>query len=299
MTIQRVPKVVILMATYNGENYIEDQLMSLQNQNFKDFRVIIRDDGSLDRSVEICEAFASLDITIVPNSGRLGPCRNFLELLRFAEGYEIFMFADQDDIWHEDKVAHAYAALQDHLEPCLYYTEATQWWDDGRRADTSFGPPEMPLNIFENYAMGCTVAINSSARELILKASKASRNIIMHDWFSLILISIVGRVIYEPSSSLEYRIHSGQNIGPRKKFTIPNFRHVHNSLLQFDDINKFIYEELQNNPINISLGRKVRSTRVRNLYVKLVLKFYSILKKPIICEFYKFTKSESRISIEK
>lgn len=291
MTIERVPKVAILMATYNGENYINDQLISLQNQNFKDFHVIIRDDGSVDRSLEMCENFTSLSITIVPNSGRLGPCRNFLELLRLAEGYEIFMFADQDDIWHEDKVARAYAALKGNVEPSLYFTEATQWWENGRKINTHFGPSEMPLNIFENCAMGCTVAINGSAREVILGASKESPHIIMHDWFSLILISIVGNVIYEPSPSLEYRIHSGQNIGPRKKFTIPNFRHVDNCLLQFADIYKFIYKELPNNLIEINLGQKVRSTKVRNLYVRMVLKFYSMLKKPIIREFNKFTIS--------
>lgn len=288
MGITKKADLVILLATFNGEPFINEQLISLETQTFKDFDVIIRDDGSLDRTVDICRNFPTLRIRIIPSSKRLGPARNFLELLRLAEGYKIFMFADQDDIWLTDKVARAYEILIEQEEPHLYFSEAIQWWNDKKYATTNFGPPELPLNIFENFAMGCTLAINASARKLILQGAESSNHIIMHDWFALILVSIVGEVTYDPNPTLKYRIHGRQNIGPRKRFKIPNLAHVHNALRQFSDIYNFIYKNLPYHALKLSSTHRLRTTIIRHLYTKIVLKLYSRLKNPVVAEFDKF-----------
>lgn len=99
--------VAILMATYNGDKYIEEQIQSIINQTYKNWQLFIRDDGSSDETLKIIKNFTNIDHRIhkiTDNLGNLGPCLNFNELIKTHLEYKYIMFADQDDVWLENKI---------------------------------------------------------------------------------------------------------------------------------------------------------------------------------------------------
>ena len=94
------------MATYNGEKYLREQIDSILKQTFKDWKLIMRDDGSKDRTIEILNEYEKKDKRIKvlqDNKGNLGVAKNFEELLKNSSG-EYVMFSDQDDYWMENKI---------------------------------------------------------------------------------------------------------------------------------------------------------------------------------------------------
>lgn len=100
------PEVDILMATYNGTLYIKDQINSILYQSFKNWRLIIRDDGSSDGTLDILQHYARLDSRIIvcdDDLGNLGVFGNFMELIKLSDSKYV-MLADQDDLWINDKV---------------------------------------------------------------------------------------------------------------------------------------------------------------------------------------------------
>ena len=99
-------KIDILMATYNGEKYLVEQLDSIINQTYHNWNLLIRDDNSTDKTLEIIQNYHKKDKRIKilkDNKGNLGIVRNFEELLKSSES-EFIMFSDQDDIWVENKL---------------------------------------------------------------------------------------------------------------------------------------------------------------------------------------------------
>ena len=94
------------MATYNGENYVSQQLESIISQDYSDFDLYIRDDGSTDKTLEIIKSYIKEDnrILLIENQGNVhGACINFYELLKIAkkniDNYKYYFLSDQDDIW--------------------------------------------------------------------------------------------------------------------------------------------------------------------------------------------------------
>src|SRR4051812_27217503 len=108
--------ITILLATYNGEQYIEEQLQSLFNQTYTNWRLIIRDDCSTDNTPAVIHEYQhqhSDKIVILPNDGmNLGSILNFNALLTFARGADYIMFCDQDDKWEKDKIAITFSKLR-------------------------------------------------------------------------------------------------------------------------------------------------------------------------------------------
>ena len=99
-------RIDILMATYNGEKYLVEQLDSIINQTYRNWNLLIRDDNSTDKTLEIIQNYHKKDKRIKilkDNKGNLGIVRNFEELLKSSES-EFIMFSDQDDIWVENKL---------------------------------------------------------------------------------------------------------------------------------------------------------------------------------------------------
>ena len=100
------PKIEILMATYNGEKYIGEQINSIINQTYTNWNLLIRDDGSKDKTLNIIKKYEKMDnriILIRDNKDNLGFVKNFEELLKKSRT-EFVMFSDQDDYWLENKI---------------------------------------------------------------------------------------------------------------------------------------------------------------------------------------------------
>ena len=206
----------VLLATYNGEKYLPEFLESLLAQSYKDFELIVRDDGSSDDTLNILDSYShKLSITILNHSERLGAARNFIQLLvDSGDGFKYYLFADQDDYWHHNKIERAQAKLagQNNL-PTLYCTRLELV--DSHLAHISFPPKPrvVALNnaLVENIATGCTIALNGDARRLAIDNLPTIFS--MHDWWLYIVVSALGKVIYDDFSSLKYRQHGGNTIG--------------------------------------------------------------------------------------
>lgn len=111
--------ISIVMATYNGKNFIEEQLESLRNQTLVADEVIIADDRSTDGTYEfILDYIKSHSLekwSVYRNENNLGYSKNFSKLLMKASG-EIIFLADQDDIWHNDKVEQMYSVMESNKQ---------------------------------------------------------------------------------------------------------------------------------------------------------------------------------------
>lgn len=121
----------ILLATYNGEAYIEEQVRSIVNQSFRDWRLLVHDDGSTDHTLEIVERLAKEDSRIVvirDDVKKLGVARHFIYLLQYAEA-PFCMFCDQDDIWLPNKIEKMYEAIKIEKQdiPQVVYSNAYLW----------------------------------------------------------------------------------------------------------------------------------------------------------------------------
>ena len=95
--------ISVCMATYNGEKYIKEQLSSILNQLSEKDEIIISDDSSTDKTVEIIESFQDKRIKILKNNKFRQPNLNFEKALKYSKGDIIFL-SDQDDVWVENKV---------------------------------------------------------------------------------------------------------------------------------------------------------------------------------------------------
>lgn len=114
-------KVQVLLSTYNGEKYLKEQIESILKQKEVDIHLLVRDDGSSDSTIKILEEISNKNKKITFYKGKnIGPARSFMELLKKSEEADYYSFADQDDIWEENKIISAINKLKNTNEPELY-----------------------------------------------------------------------------------------------------------------------------------------------------------------------------------
>lgn len=208
-------KVAVLLATYNGEKYLPELFESLQAQTFRNFDIYVRDDGSSDDTLQIIKAFSErLKITVIDSVERLGAAKSFIQLLIGAgDQFDCYMFADQDDYWHPEKIFRAQSNINSTEGPMLYC--AGYELVDSRLNHIAFSSPPRFITInnalVENVVTGCTVALNRHARNLVIK--NLPNELMMHDWWFYIVFSALGKVVYDDYPALKYRQHPGNVVG--------------------------------------------------------------------------------------
>lgn len=223
------PKVVILLATLNGDEYLAEQLQSFCDQSHSNWELLVSDDGSVDRTAEIVKAFAEQvpqRVTLQPGPGK-GFWRNFLSLIRNkdTEG-EFFAYSDQDDVWFPTKLQKAVgwlASLPDDV-PALYFTRTALVGKNGKLM--GFSPlfartPSFQNALVQNIGGGNTMVFNRAARS-ILAAAPLDIELIAHDWWTYQMVTGVGGITrYDPWPSVKYRQHEhnlvGSNVGMRQR----------------------------------------------------------------------------------
>ncbi len=208
-------KFNILLATYNGEAYLEALLDSLLSQRCEDFVVTVRDDGSSDRTCAILHRYAREDarIRVLPGKGRnLGYPDCFWYLLKKAEEADYYAFCDQDDIWKPDKLAAAMTCLdkRDTGKPMLY----AHGYDICDRKLQRIGEgvihgiDQLPTRqlIFYSPIPGFSMVINHAMRETVLMQKPWGKNI-PHDLWMLWNARFLGEFVYDEHSLAIYRRH--------------------------------------------------------------------------------------------
>ncbi|MCH5252719.1 MAG: glycosyltransferase [Lachnospiraceae bacterium] len=217
-------RVHIVMASYNGETYIREQLDSLLNQTFTDFHIEVCDDGSTDRTKEIVREYEKRDgrVSLHCNEENLGYVQNFMQgVLRSEAPYT--MLCDQDDIWNPDKIEVTLAAMEQAEKqvenvPVLVYTDAMNYDSEtGKKMGSFHANSHLDTKkvdtahlFMENKCIGCTVMVNGQIRSFLQKIPEEIR---VHDWWLALICSHFGKVVYVNKPTLLYRQHSGNIIG--------------------------------------------------------------------------------------
>ncbi len=214
----------ILLATYNGSRYIEEQIDSILRQSFSGWRLIVHDDGSTDNTVDIIKGYVSNHpekIFLIEDGVKTGGAKNnFFHLMKFATS-DYVMFCDQDDVWDEDKIECTYVAMRANEAglPCLVFTDLRVVDDSLNVISTSMFkyqnlkiPNSLDQLLVSNAFTGCTLMINNSLVRLMTFPTVA----LMHDWWVAIeLFKHKGKAIFVDRATIAYRQHATNSVGAK------------------------------------------------------------------------------------
>jgi len=209
------PQVCVLMSTYNGETYLSSQLDSIFAQQGVDTHVVVRDDGSHDRTLTVLDEYQSIHSLRHYTGPNLGPARSFMQLLADADHADYYAFSDQDDYWMPDKLESAVAMLSDDEDtPALYFCQT-------QLADAQLHPlplvrinPEMTFaeSLIYQFIGGCTMVMNNAMRDIVTRYTP--KTLFMHDvWIYCIAQSVGAKVYFDPKPHMLYRQHGANVVG--------------------------------------------------------------------------------------
>lgn len=239
----------ILMATYNGERYIEQQLESIINQSETNWRLLIRDDCSQDNTRQIIQRYQIKypdKIIFVPSTEPSGSAmNNFFQLLDYAEN-EYIMFADQDDVWKPDKIAltlkkmHEMEKQYGKETPLLVHTDLCVVDETLHTINPSiFAMQDMDyrrdkLNnlLVTNIVTGCTMLFNQSVLKFLKEKPKTA---VMHDMWIALVASAFGRIGFINEATILYRQHGKNANGAKDVKTVDYINH---KLAHLTDVKK-------------------------------------------------------------
>ena len=216
------PRVAVLLCTYNGATYLQQQLDSIARQTHSNLEIWVSDDGSTDETPQILSsaqnAWGSERIKILQGP-RQGFARNFLSLACHPEvDADYFAFCDQDDIWLPAKLERALEALArlPQNQACLY-GGATRLVDQSGQVlgGSAMTPRVLGFEnaLVQNFAGGNTMVFNRRLREHLQHAGSAL-DIVSHDWWLYIVATAVGgHVVFDSEPQVNYRQHKGNLIG--------------------------------------------------------------------------------------
>lgn len=212
------------MSTYNGDRFLSEQLNSLLEQDFRNVDVLIRDDGSSDRTEDVLKKYSHKYPSIKWFSGgiNLKPAHSFFNLIqRVSEDYDFYFFCDQDDIWMPDKISMAVGSFKSGNNlPALYYC-ATELVDANlNHIGYDFREYKYTSDVEYSFLRGslitgCTICFNRA----LMNALKlyAPLRMSMHDaWVHLLCLSIGGEIIADPCAHIKYRQHVSNVLGIHK-----------------------------------------------------------------------------------
>lgn len=219
-------RVVILMATYNGQKYLSEQLDSIEAQSYPHWDIWASDDGSDDDSGKILEVYRNkwagrhyFQILAGPQAGFVA---NFLGMACKPElQAQYYAFADQDDVWEADKLQRAvnwFNAVPEHI-PALYCSRTRLINEKGEAV--GYSPlfrrsPGFANALVQNIAGGNTMVFNHAAL-LLLQQAGPNVDVVVHDWWVYLVVSgCGGQVYYDSNPSLRYRQHQANLIGSNR-----------------------------------------------------------------------------------
>lgn len=209
-------KIAVLLSAYNGNDYIEQQIESIYGQTYDQFELFIRDDGS---NIDFLEKLRKLrdKFGFHLNEGKnIGFVCSFMNMLEYVEDADLYAFADQDDIWCEDKLEKAvnwHDNRGDVNVPCLFHSAYDIIDSERKRIIDNFYYPEegydFRRSITENHYSGFSMVINRPLRQMMLKGNPAL--IGYHDWWAAMIIKAFGVAYSDKHVTALHRAH-GDNV---------------------------------------------------------------------------------------
>lgn len=267
-------KVFVMMSSYNGYEYIEEQIDSIFKQHGVDTTLFVRDDGSTDGTVELLEkAREKYKQIIIYKGSNIGWKRSFIWLLQNTPGdADYYAFADQDDVWQNDKLISGINRLEENNEsPCVYCSNLTFVDEKLNKLDMEwrkkFKYPNMYHCIVNGYGMGNTIVFNSRMLELLRQSRLDTTGKISHDVLVSVIAVYLGHIIFDDHSHILYRIH-GNNSGSKSRGLMSRLsRALDYSVFFFADTAAYLfrnyYDQLSENQRQI-LGTFMNMKKIRN-----------------------------------
>ena len=215
------PKVAVLLASYNGSNYIQKQIASIINQKKINLDLYISDDCSSDSTVNIIKNNHMKNITIFKVPYRFGSsARNFFHLISLidARKYNFFAFSDQDDIWFEDKVSRAVKVLNSS-KASGYSSNFIALWENGKKISFRKDYTQKKFDyMFESAGPGCSYLIKKDLFLEIQSFLKINNKRIIfinaHDWFIYAFARSRGfKWSFDKQKTFYYCQHSSNSVG--------------------------------------------------------------------------------------
>ena len=221
----------ILLATYNGERFLREQIDSILSQDYKFWRLLIRDDGSHDATLSIINEYQVLYPTKIflldDDEDHLGVVRCFSKLMQSSESQYVAL-CDQDDVWLPEKLKDQIdIMLKKELEltalcPLLLHSDlqvidqhknvmADSFWNFQNYRPTLMNALNRLL--IQNYVTGCTVLAN---RALIDISIPVPNEVVMHDWWLELVATCNGAVFHMNKPTVLYRQHEDNDTGAKK-----------------------------------------------------------------------------------
>lgn len=297
-------KVVILMSTYNGELYLQEQIDSILNQKGIIPYLIIRDDGSTDNTAIILNDYKkhnNIEVFLRNNKG----CKtSFYELCEYAinkfPNNKFFAFADQDDVWLPDKLSEALSFLneEDINMPLLYYCQTKSVDKDLNYlpVQSSTRDLDFPETCISYAAAGCTMVFNMTSLSLFLLAKPDQ--MYLHDSWMYKMVSVCGgKILSDNNSYILYRQHGNNVVGSnnsrysqlkrrlstlfkpdnKRSSEIKNIINVYQNYISADKLRTLkLLSDYQNNFINkikIVLSKEIRFKDKSNFFLKMAIMF--------------------------
>ena len=206
-------KLAILLSSYNGEQYIKEQIDSIYRQTYKDFQLYVRDDGSTDKTIELLRDLKAKYDFVLYEGNNLGFVGSFMWLLRNVRDVEYYAFADQDDIWKENKLEKAMEWLDGKTDrPALFHSAYDVIDDNGKVVDNFFFPDkkyDFRRTITENHYSGFSMVINKPLRNLMIRGEV--NRIGYHDWWAAMIVHAFGTAHSDYEVMALHRAH-GDNV---------------------------------------------------------------------------------------
>lgn len=216
-------KVTVLMSTYNGQKYLREQIDSILKQENVDVSILIRDDGSKDRSFDILSEYAEKYPNIEIIQGKnLGFAESFMNLVYKANEYssdtEYFAFSDQDDIWLPDKLDSAIRRLES-----IATSKMRLYFSNTLAVDENLNPLfkthsestlrlDKTASLIRYFILGCTMVFDKNVVHFIAN-HKPVKQVLMHDLWIHQTCAFFGKIIYDDEPHILYRQHSSNAAG--------------------------------------------------------------------------------------
>lgn len=249
-------KIGVLLASYNGELFIRQQIDSILNQTTIEtiYKFVVSDDGSIDNTLNIVRDYPKIDI-VYNDSSVKGPAPNFINGLKYLLDCDVIFFSDQDDIWFENKFfifCNEISKLNSSL-PGVICSGLELCDSKGKSLYVSFHRHErIPIfwskslsNLFlQNSTPGCAMMVNKQmARKLV---ETFSSDVVMHDWWAMLYGALYSNIKVVQCPTVYYRQHSFNAVGASKKIRVIDFFNYFNrslvnlrrALIQLDYFNR-------------------------------------------------------------
>lgn len=219
-------QIAVLISTYNGGQYLSEQLASIAKQTLSEYiTVYIRDDGSKDNTFEIIEKWKNEIPIVLIKGANVGPAKSFWELLINKDiQADYFLFCDQDDVWNDDKVEKSISPLTDNTY--LTLCNCSMIDSQGEVLDEMRVKSQPIINIqrlfITGVGQGCAMAFRKELRNYVMNIPL--KNIPMHDVILMLYALTLGDVVWIEEPLFKYRLHSNNVVAKGQKGIVKKIR---------------------------------------------------------------------------